>query len=99
MALPICRGVQGYRCPFSPRPTDFVFDGESCHPYTVNAPTAPLGEYGRSKLAGELAVLQLLPDALVMRSGWVYSRFGANFVKTMLRLMTERDELGWSPTS
>ena len=74
--------------------TDFVFDGESCHPYTVNAPTAPLGEYGRSKLSGELAVLQLLPDALVMRSGWVYSRFGANFVKTMLRLMTERDELG-----
>ncbi|MDH3992580.1 MAG: dTDP-4-dehydrorhamnose reductase [Gammaproteobacteria bacterium] len=73
--------------------TDFVFDGESPHPYTPEAPTAPLGEYGRSKLAGEQAVLEECPGALILRTGWVYSRFGGNFVKTMLRLMADRDEL------
>jgi dTDP-4-dehydrorhamnose reductase len=73
--------------------TDFVFDGEAPHPYRPDAPTAPLGEYGRSKLAGEEAVLQALPGALVMRTAWVYSAFGGNFVKTMLRLMGEREEL------
>lgn len=73
--------------------TDFVFDGESPHPYRPDAPTNPLGEYGRSKLAGEQAVRQALPTALIMRTGWVYSRYGNNFVKTMLRLMAERDEL------
>lgn len=73
--------------------TDFVFDGESAHPYSPEAPTAPLGEYGRSKLAGELAVAKFLPQSLVLRTAWVYSSFGNNFVKTMLRLMSERDEL------
>lgn len=73
--------------------TDFVFDGESPHPYLPDAPTNPLGEYGRSKLAGEQAVRQALPSVLIMRTGWVYSRYGNNFVKTMLRLMAERDEL------
>ena len=73
--------------------TDFVFDGESSRPYATDAPTAPLGEYGRSKLAGEQAVQAACPEALIMRSSWVYSRFGNNFVKTMLRLMSERDEL------
>jgi len=73
--------------------TDFVFDGESTTPYQPDAATAPLGEYGRSKLAGELEIQRQLPDALIMRTGWVYSRFGNNFVKTMLRLMAERDEL------
>jgi dTDP-4-dehydrorhamnose reductase len=73
--------------------TDFVFDGKSSQPYSADAPTAPLGEYGRSKLAGEQAVQERFSQALVMRSSWVYSRFGNNFVKTMLRLMSERDEL------
>ncbi|MEE4144028.1 MAG: dTDP-4-dehydrorhamnose reductase [Halieaceae bacterium] len=73
--------------------TDFVFDGGAAVPYRTDAPTAPLGEYGRSKLAGEQAVQRELPGALIMRTGWVYSRFGGNFVKTMLRLMAERDEL------
>jgi dTDP-4-dehydrorhamnose reductase len=73
--------------------TDFVFDGESAHPYTPQDATRPLGEYGRSKLEGEQAVLAECPGALVLRTGWVYSRFGGNFVKTMLRLMAERDEL------
>lgn len=73
--------------------TDFVFAGDSATPYHPDAPTAPLGEYGRSKLAGEQAVRDALPGALVIRTGWVYSRHGGNFVKTMLRLMSERDEL------
>jgi dTDP-4-dehydrorhamnose reductase len=73
--------------------TDFVFDGSSSQPYKPEAVTSPLGEYGRSKLAGELAVKSALPEALLLRTGWVYSSFGGNFVKTMLRLMGERDEL------
>jgi dTDP-4-dehydrorhamnose reductase len=73
--------------------TDFVFDGSSSTPYRPDAATAPLGEYGRSKLGGELAVRDAHPEALLVRTGWVYSRFGGNFVKTMLRLMGERDEL------
>jgi len=74
--------------------TDFVFDGEATQPYHPDAPTAPVSEYGWGKLAGEQAVRSALPDALIVRTSWVYSRFGANFVKTMLRLMSERDELG-----
>ncbi|MDO8862777.1 dTDP-4-dehydrorhamnose reductase [Haliea sp. E1-2-M8] len=73
--------------------TDFVFDGESGHPYAPDAAPAPLGAYGRSKLEGERAVLAAHPRALIVRTGWVYSRFGGNFVKTMLRLMAERDSL------
>lgn len=73
--------------------TDFVFDGQSTTPYPVDAAPAPLNIYGQSKLAGEQAVLRILPDALVIRCGWLYSAQGQNFVKTMLRLMTERDEL------
>jgi len=73
--------------------TDFVFDGTASQPYKPDAVTAPLGEYGRSKRAGELAVQSVLPAALILRTGWVYSSYGGNFVKTMLRLMSERDEL------
>lgn len=73
--------------------TDFVFDGLASAPYVTTAPTAPLGQYGRSKLAGENAVRFALPEALIVRSSWIYSRFGNNFVKTMLRLMAEREQL------
>ena len=73
--------------------TDFVFDGHASEPYGPGAMTSPVSEYGRGKLAGEIAVRTELPRALIIRTGWVYSRFGNNFVKTMLRLMSERTEL------
>lgn len=70
--------------------TDFVFDGTSGVPYRPDSPTAPIGAYGRTKLAGERAAG---PDALVVRTAWVYGSQGHNFVRTMLRLMAERDEV------
>ncbi len=74
--------------------TDFVFDGQATSPYSPRAETRPLGVYGHSKLAGECRVREILPtQSLVLRTAWVYSRFGQNFVKTMLRLMAERDSL------
>lgn len=74
--------------------TDFVFDGTSSTPYPIDAPVAPLGVYGASKATGEAAVLSAMPDALIVRTAWVYDRDGRNFVNTMLRLMRERPELG-----
>ncbi len=70
--------------------TDFVFDGRQGVPYAPDAPTAPIGAYGRTKLAGEAAAGA---DALVVRTAWVYAPTGGNFVRTMLRLMAERPEV------
>jgi dTDP-4-dehydrorhamnose reductase len=67
--------------------TDYVFDGQAGTPYAENAPTAPAGAYGRTKLAGERAVNATLPDAsYIVRTAWLYGAHGKNFVKTMLRL-------------
>jgi dTDP-4-dehydrorhamnose reductase len=73
--------------------TDFVFDGRTGHPYAPDAPTGPLGVYGASKLAGEQMVRTTLPEALIVRTAWVYAAVGANFVTTMLRLMGGRPEV------
>jgi dTDP-4-dehydrorhamnose reductase len=74
--------------------TDFVFDGTASTPYGADAETNPLSVYGRTKRAGEKAVLELMPDdSVVVRTAWLYSKTGKNFVKTMLQLMQERDEI------
>ena len=74
--------------------TDFVFSGNATEPYSPNSHPGPLSVYGRSKLDGEHAVLENLRDsAVVVRSAWLYSVFGRNFVLTMLRLMGEKDEI------
>ena len=71
--------------------TDFVFDGLGNTPYKPDSKTSPLGSYGRTKLLGEEKILEELSTALIIRTSWVYSAHGKNFVKTMLRLMQERD--------
>lgn len=71
--------------------SDFVFDGRSGTPYSPDAATNPLSNYGRTKLAGEKAAGD---DALIVRTSWVYGVHGVNFVRTMLDLMSEREELG-----
>ena len=73
--------------------TDYVFDGTSPLSYRPDDPTSPIGAYGRSKLAGERGVAAATPDHAILRTAWVYSPFGGNFVKTMLRLAGTRDEV------
>ncbi len=73
--------------------TDYVFDGASEHPYTEDAPTNPLGVYGASKLAGEREVLEASEQNIVLRTSWIYSPFGQNFAKTMLRLAKDREDI------
>jgi dTDP-4-dehydrorhamnose reductase len=74
--------------------TDYVFGGDATSPYPEDAPTGPIGAYGRSKLAGELAVSSAAPAAhSIVRSAWVFGPHGKNFVDTMLRLAVDRDEL------
>ncbi|GGH32916.1 dTDP-4-dehydrorhamnose reductase [Sphingobacterium alkalisoli] len=73
--------------------TDYVFQGNSSTPLKEDEPTDPINVYGLSKQKGEEAIAQSGADAVIIRTAWVYSSHGANFVKTMIRLMTERDEI------
>lgn len=74
--------------------TDYVFDGTKHTPYVESDPVCPVSEYGRSKLAGEEALQKACPQHVILRTSWLYSPFGNNFVKTMMRLGNERSELG-----
>ena len=73
--------------------TDYVFNGESCRPYRESDPAVPLGIYGKSKWDGEERIRLIAPSYIIIRTSWLYSAYGANFVKTMLRLGNERESL------
>ena len=73
--------------------TDYVFDGTSCKPYVETDMTSPNSVYGETKLLGEQAVIEFASSAVIIRTSWLYSNFGANFVKTMQRLGAEKESL------
>ena len=72
--------------------TDYVFDGTACTPYPPEAPCSPLGVYGKSKRQGEVNVLNEMDAPLIIRTSWLYSQYGNNFVLTILRLLKEKPE-------
>jgi dTDP-4-dehydrorhamnose reductase len=73
--------------------TDYVFNGEAGYPYTESFPTDPINVYGASKLEGEKQAMELNPDSIIIRTSWLYSSVGKNFVKTMIQLMKEKDQI------
>lgn len=86
-----CKSSRSHFIHFS---TDYVFNGEGSNPYKETDATDPVNLYGKTKLQGEHAALANNPEALIIRTSWVYSRYGNNFVKTMLRLMSEKESIG-----
>ena len=93
-AAAVARAASKLGMPLIHLSTDYVFDGTKADPYVEDDLPRPTGIYGASKLAGEKAVLAEQANCAVLRTAWVYSPFGANFVKTMLRLAETREEIG-----
>lgn len=89
----MARACADLNVPFLHISTDYVFDGSGDQPFTPLSPAAPIGAYGRSKLSGEEAVRTSEAHHLILRTSWVFSAYGENFLKTMLRLGNERTEL------
>ncbi len=79
--------------PFIPISTNYVFDGEKSTPYVESDETAPINVYGKSKRAGEIAVQQLAPSYVILRTSWLFGPFGRNFLKTILRLAESQNVL------
>jgi dTDP-4-dehydrorhamnose reductase len=92
-AATVAKAAKQLDIPIVHMSTDYVFDGRKAGSYVETDAVAPLGVYGRSKLAGELAVAAANECNVILRTSWVYSPFGSNFVRTMLRLASERDRL------
>ncbi len=82
-----------HHCQFIHISTDYVFDGTASVPYKEDSPTNPQSVYGLSKLEGEKQAMQLNPDSNIIRTSWVYSEYGKNFVRTMVKLMKEKEEI------
>jgi dTDP-4-dehydrorhamnose reductase len=90
----LAEACKEYNAQFIHVSTDYVFDGENQLPYTEDDFTNPIGVYGASKLSGEELALEVNPCTVILRTSWVYSEFGKNFVKTMLNLFAIKEELG-----
>lgn len=89
----LAKAAAKYNAGFIHISTDYVFDGTSCVPYTEDMPATGLSVYGKTKREGELKIQEILPDAVIIRTAWLYSEFGNNFVKTMIKLGKEREAL------
>ena len=89
----LARISKGLAIPFITYSTDYVFDGEATQPYTISTKVDPVNFYGSTKAAGEKMAMEANEDTIVIRTSWVFSSHGNNFVKTMMRLMKERAQL------